>query len=116
MRLSGEIKIGDFGLAANVPRTRLGVNDLHTEEVGTPMYMAPEQMNCGLYDNKVDIFSLGLIFFELYNDFETDMERLITFQSLRTGNFPDAFTQKFPSEVFSKKLTKPFRFQLFSFN
>jgi serine/threonine protein kinase len=33
--------------------------------VGNPFFMAPEMMNGELYNNKVDVFSFGLLF-EVY--------------------------------------------------
>jgi serine/threonine protein kinase len=81
----GHVKIGDFGLATNIGKTRaVGVPggqepDTHasgqTRGVGTPSYMAPEQNAGELYDEKVDIYSLGLIFLELMVHFETLAER-----------------------------------------
>ena len=38
--------------------------------------MSPEQMSGIKYDEKVDIFSLGVIFFELHYPFDTEMERV----------------------------------------
>lgn len=67
---SGRIKILDFGVAKrfDVP----GTNDL-TESLasvrdsfsGTPAYMAPEVLTQKPYDGRADIFSLGLVFYEL---------------------------------------------------
>ena len=34
--------------------------------VGTPGYLAPERFSYQNYDNKVDMFSLGVIAYELY--------------------------------------------------
>lgn len=67
---SGRIKILDFGVAKRfaVP----GATDL-TESLasmrdsfsGTPAYMAPEVLTQKPYDGRADIFSLGLVFYEL---------------------------------------------------
>ncbi|XP_077869044.1 uncharacterized protein LOC144360006 [Saccoglossus kowalevskii] len=61
----GEIlaKIADFGLA-KVAECIAGQNFLETM-CGTPLFMAPEITEGGLYDEKVDIFSLGVIFLAL---------------------------------------------------
>jgi serine/threonine protein kinase len=37
---------------------------LKTSNVGTPYYMAPELIKSSLYDEKVDIWAFGLIFYE----------------------------------------------------
>ena len=53
----------------------LGEDPSHTSNIGSHFYMSPEQMLGALYDQKVDIFSLGVIFFELNYIFTTEMER-----------------------------------------
>ena len=55
------VKIGDFGLAKQL----IGINDFTNSYTGTPDYMAPEQKNQELYNNKVDIWALGCILYEL---------------------------------------------------
>lgn len=47
----------------------------HTGNIGTHFYVSPEQMLGLKYDQKVDIFSLGVILFELNHPFVTEMER-----------------------------------------
>ena len=47
----------------------------HTGNIGTHFYVSPEQMMGLKYDQKVDIFSLGVILFELNHPFSTEMER-----------------------------------------
>lgn len=53
------LKLADFGLS------RFLEDDLARTWVGTPLYMAPEIVNCQEYDSKADVWSLGLVFYEL---------------------------------------------------
>lgn len=48
----------------------------HTGNIGSHFYMGPEQTAGKKYDQKVDIYSLGVIFFELHYPFVTEMERV----------------------------------------
>lgn len=105
--LEGQIKIGDFGLVTDTYETPSpsSVDNAppffetrRTQQVGTRLYMSPEQLQGRPYDHKVDIFSLGLIFYELLVDFDTEMERIITLEKLRKGQFPHDFQEKFVAE------------------
>lgn len=51
------------------------------------------------YNYKVDIYSLGVIFFELINPFTTEMERYQTLTRLRNNIFPTQFSKMFKNEV-----------------
>lgn len=105
----GQIKIGDFGLVtdmADIPNLVAKCGDQsglpscarHTQQVGTHLYMSPEQLLGRHYDYKVDIYSLGLIFFELHVYFCTEMERIKTLRSLRDGQYPKDFAVKYPEQ------------------
>ena len=107
------IRLGDFGLATTrhkkveiLPNQSVdetsdkpnkskvandSIHDTITGGVGTPFYIAPEQA-CHKhhrgkgqtdYDMKADVFSLGIIIFEMFNPFSTKMERATTLQQLR---------------------------------
>lgn len=72
-----------------------------TTAVGTVTYASPEQLarpNLG-YDQKADIYSLGIIFFELYHPFSTLMERHAVLRTLRNGELPPEFVSRWPKEA-----------------
>ena len=58
---NGEVKVTDFGIAKAISssRTKTGVI------LGTPNYMSPEQIMGQKIDLQSDIFSLGILFFQL---------------------------------------------------
>lgn len=106
-----KIKVGDFGLVtamtegygeAHTPASESeGItlnNSLHTACVGTHLYMSPEQMNGQSYNYKVDIYSLGIILFELLIPFLTEMERVVALMNLRKSIFPRDFDVNYPAE------------------
>ena len=57
----GDFKLGDFGIA----RTLEHASTLTM--AGTPMYIAPEVYNGQRYDARADIYSLGLVLYQLMN-------------------------------------------------
>lgn len=61
--------------------------------------MSPEQINGQGYNYKVDIYSLGIILFELLIPFVTEMERIVALTNLRKSVFPKDFSNDYPAEV-----------------
>ena len=59
---SGEVKILDFGIAKVAEATGLTVG-LHSP--GTPAYMAPEQVRGEPADERVDVWALGAVLYEM---------------------------------------------------
>jgi translation initiation factor 2-alpha kinase 3 len=106
----GSIKVGDFGLVAGdfdeykqiqpplsprdgVSRSNSGKG--RTGNVGTHLYMSPEQVQEGyIYDEKVDIFALGIILYEMNHPFATEMERTKVLESVKKGQIPPEFAER----------------------
>lgn len=60
-----QVKIVDFGLAAAASQgaSRLTRSGL---VIGTPIYMAPEQIEGGAIDARTDVYSLGVLMYEMF--------------------------------------------------
>ncbi|MCK5619836.1 MAG: protein kinase, partial [Candidatus Krumholzibacteria bacterium] len=75
----GQVKVLDFGLARSLGAaevTRLG------SSVGTPAYMSPEQVQGETADHRSDLFSFGVVFFEMltgHRPFKGKHESAITY-------------------------------------
>ncbi|MBV8507289.1 MAG: serine/threonine protein kinase, partial [Alphaproteobacteria bacterium] len=56
-----QVKVADFGIARLEASEFTIVGDL----LGTPAYMAPEQLSGGTIDHRTDLFATGVILFEM---------------------------------------------------
>ncbi|XP_021248807.1 interferon-induced, double-stranded RNA-activated protein kinase isoform X2 [Numida meleagris] len=88
----GKIKIGDFGLVTSVKYETL------TKNRGTQSYMAPEQFG-DRYGKEVDIYALGLIWFEILSALVSHHEKNRVWGDVRDGQFPPNFNKQFKIEV-----------------
>ncbi|KAH9943970.1 hypothetical protein B0H21DRAFT_747282 [Amylocystis lapponica] len=90
---NGDCKVGDFGLATSSlaavdpsDLTQTIINDAEmTLDVGTRLYIAPEVQSRGGPRNhqKADMYSLGIVFFEMNYLFSTGAERIAVLEGLR---------------------------------
>ncbi|RMZ83720.1 hypothetical protein DV738_g1114, partial [Chaetothyriales sp. CBS 135597] len=85
-------KIGDFGLAT----TKAGV--AKDGPVGTPLYIAPELMHGVDSGSKVDMYSLGIILFEMNFHMNTAGERHSVLSGLNKRNH--ALPPKFDDDAY----------------
>ena len=75
-----------------------GFEAVHTEQVGTQLYMSPEQLNGLSYNQKVDIFAMGLILLELLIPFKTQMQRVNVLFKARNNIYSTEFKTDHPRE------------------
>ena len=61
----GDFKLGDFGISRQLSNYLINSGTLTT--AGTVSKMAPEVYNGQQYDNRVDIYSLGMVLYSLLN-------------------------------------------------
>ena len=116
------VKIGDFGLVQKLDKNKKGANnnnqfntffnynslqymnlggELLTVGIGTKYYCSPEQEKSENYDNKTDIYSLGIIIFEMFYKFNSLMERDITLRRIKDEQiYPQDMEQKCGKNVF----------------
>lgn len=59
------VKVTDFGLSAVKPKRAKKLRDLDGGAKGTPLYMAPEVMLNMPFDEKADVFSFGILLWEI---------------------------------------------------
>ena len=60
----GRAVITDFGVASTLSEGAHGGEE-RAHGVGTPMYMAPEQVLSAPFDGRVDVYALGLVLYEM---------------------------------------------------
>jgi serine/threonine protein kinase len=58
---NGVLRLGDFGISRELASTNAKLNT----QAGTPYFMAPEVLQGIPYDSKADMWSLGVIAYEL---------------------------------------------------
>ncbi|KAJ3727200.1 kinase-like domain-containing protein [Lentinula guzmanii] len=92
---NGDCKVGDFGLAtsslaavdpSDVSRRAIAPQADMTLEVGTRLYIAPEvqsRRRGPANHSKADMYSLGIVFFEMNYAFSTGSERIFVLERLR---------------------------------
>lgn len=110
----GTIKVLDFGVAKMLPRvdtvteaptTKRSVASERSGSPGTPVYMAPEQLIGGRADARSDIYSLGVVLFEMLTGrrpyLANDSIALAVAMSTSPPPPPDAIDPRIPRRLSS---------------
>jgi aurora kinase A len=74
--IKGDLKIADFGWSVHAPSSK------RRTFCGTLDYLPPEMVDRSTYDEKVDLWALGILAFELIvgsPPFETESHQVFTF-------------------------------------
>jgi tRNA A-37 threonylcarbamoyl transferase component Bud32 len=61
----GRVKIADFGIAKMLDDVATSLDAAESQPAGTPQYMAPEQKDHQRADHRADIYSLGVVLYEM---------------------------------------------------
>jgi len=112
------LKLGDFGLVVfksgsksdlgSEVKNQLSTDNIKaTSDVGTYLYMAPEVLTGRSHSQKLDIYSMALIFYEVLCLFDTYFEKLQAMKDLRANaRFIPEFVVKY------KEATRLIKFML----
>jgi serine/threonine-protein kinase len=101
---AGEIKIIDFGISTGFMEANKGT------VMGSPLYMSPEQTEGYDIDNRTDIYSLGITFFQMLTGttpIKGNISRDELFAQKRAGDLPKAksfypFVSDYIQEIIDK--------------
>ena len=98
---NGIVKIGDFGMSIKYEDDNsLQKKIVKTEnEYGSYNYLAPETIENKEYSVYSDIYSLGIILFELLSTFDTYMEKQDKINKLKNYTIDEEFSSLYPKEL-----------------
>ena len=101
----GVIKLGDFGFCKNLE----SADQMTRTMLGSPIYMAPEVIRGQVYSNKADIWSLGVVLYEMIFGhcpfMSNSIAKLIEVLNTQKLSFPSEVSP-FVSNLLERMLTK----------
>ena len=103
----GCVKVCDFGFARSMSKSSLVMTSIK----GTPLYMAPELVQEQPYDHSVDLWSIGVILYELFVGkppfYTNSMYALLNRIAKEDVKYPDTMSNTFKSFLQGLLIKKP---------
>ena len=98
-----QVKVLDFGIARvlneKTVTTRKKMTDARVPFVGTPHYMAPEQVARSQYDARTDLYAVGVILYEMLSgQYPFDDDNVLALLLRKTQNSPPPLTEHIPDD------------------
>ncbi len=110
------VKVVDFGIAKWVGDLALSENITLDRVPGTPVYMAPERFSNETFDGSVDIYSVGVLLYQMLSGAPPFKSRnLMRLMSQHLNDEPDSLAELCPdvpaivSEAIHQCLAKDYR-------
>lgn len=105
INVNNTIKLCDFGLAEYMEN-----NDhvIKSKTYGALTYCAPESIKYNKYSYKSDIYSLGIIIYELLNKFGTEMERMLMIKKFKTKELKFEYDNILYKMIDGNDVVRPF--------
>jgi serine/threonine protein kinase len=98
---NGNAKLMDFGIARHV--TGPGLGELEGTVMGTPRYAAPEQLRGETVDERADIYSSGILMYQMYTrQFPhggRNLDELINNKLTQEATPPSHYWKSIPAEL-----------------
>jgi serine/threonine-protein kinase len=97
--MEGHVKIADFGIA----KLNQGLMTIPGQVLGSPAYMAPEQLSGEYADARSDLFSLGVILYSMltgFRPFQGNSAATVSYKVVNRDPLPvTSFDSEFPAEL-----------------
>ncbi len=96
-----QLKVLDFGIARvlNHSKSQKKMTDSRIPFVGTPHYMAPEQVARSQYDARTDLYAVGVVLFEmLSSQYPFDNENLLALLLQKTQRDAPSLSEVLPED------------------
>ncbi len=98
-----QIKVLDFGIARVLSEKgseQKKMTDSRIPFIGTPHYMAPEQVARSQYDPRTDLYAVGVILYELLTgQYPFDDDNILALLLQKTQQDPPALVEQIPDEI-----------------